>query len=251
MTHFSTKPGFLVRFVKDPRFLTVRHAGKQTVENPRPPQFPRSCVETISKPLYPRNTLPDAVRCDKQKEKTFYYQPDHPYEILLGKHHRESILTSKFLAVCHLNAVPAADVFEIKKAFVKQNMGFLRYPTVVLRTALETTPYESMACFFNDNWMDCLVWSDTLDVIPKFLKVEKKFSDVILLVAAVNNVVMSKTQLTEYSKSPPIEVLHGQLSCLLSQHSRQIVQTLSHHQTDLVTSLATYVDDKTPKEKSD
>lgn len=243
MASIVIKPGVITRCLTSTRIANIRHHSKQNIKNPRPHQFPRASLEETCKPVLPRNNLPMSLLCKKSEEDSYRYVPDHPFEIVLGKTFRKSIQTSKFLAVCHFGIHKSADAYEVKKAFVKQKMNYCRYPMVVLRTALETTPFEGMTRFLIGNWMDCLVWGEEIN-IASFLKTEKKFSDVILLAAAVNNVVMTKKQLMEYSKMPPVEVFHSQLSMLLNQYSSQLVNTLNHHQTDLVTSLASYADDK-------
>ncbi len=148
----------------------------------------------------------------------------------------------------HINPIKAEDYFKAKVAFHKSNMHLKVYGKSVMRRALSDSKYEALVPLFDIN--SCMVFSKDPKKVGTMIKIIKKIPQMHLIAGIVEDRLLSKNELVEYSKMPDLTTVRAQFVAVLqSCAGPQIVQNLETHQQQLVNLLDAHVRENGKKEE--
>lgn len=141
---------------------------------------------------------------------------------------------SRMVAAC-LRTYMASDddYFRVRYNLQQHNMCMERYPAHVLEHTLRGTVHENLLVLFKTD--TALIYGEPN--VAEMMAAVAKNKYLLLLGGMVDGKLMSLEQLREYSKLPPIEECHGQLSGTLSQLASSTSSLLQRHAHELCYTL--------------
>lgn len=163
----------------------------------------------------------------------------HPYDEIIAKEFREEALRARFIAVYQKNSMVAEDQRLAKNALFKQNLHLRMHSIDAFRVALQGTHLDALIPHF-ESGHTCAVVSEEPRV-AELLKLDRKLHSFVLLFGVVDNRILRKDQLVEYSQMPSLDAMRAQLCYTLDSAARSVSSNLSHHLVALSANLDQYV----------
>lgn len=156
-----------------------RFRGKINIQKPRAPFYYRALVNKFMTPFYPSpiKGKPLAELCQKVT-KTKKEREINPYQRIIAREVRNWYDNSKMIAICHQNSIPEEELFELKVPLKRANMYYKRYNKIIMRLALEDSPYAATLPLYSADFA-VVFGSDTN--VADFEKIVRKFPQVILI----------------------------------------------------------------------
>lgn len=192
----------------------------------------------VTNPIYPRKErepCPDIAKVKKAR-------PVNPYEKILAREVKNWFDHSKMTAVVHINPINGEDFFKARVAFHKEGMQLKKYGTEILKLALTDSKYEALLPISKTTQFSTgFVFSPEHNKVSSILKIIKKIPQIQLLCGIVEDRLLSRNELVDYSKMPSIDIVRSQFVNVLNMASGQLVQNLSSHQVNLVNILEAHV----------
>ncbi|XP_013133748.1 PREDICTED: uncharacterized protein LOC106099685 [Papilio polytes] len=222
--------------------IARRFRGKINIQKPRKPHFERQLLIDLTKPYYgpPKYTLPDVVLCDNtttENKKLI----DNPFERILAKECLDWFNTSKMVVFLHLNSISMEDKTPIFAALRKNNMQLRTYGKKIVKMATTGTRYEAVNCLFNSHQNLIFGQPESAD---KMFKILKKAPQLVVMAAIIEDRLLSKNELVEFSKLPNIDMARSQLCGVLQSAASCLVGQLNQSQQTLVSHLEKHVEIK-------
>ncbi|KAI8428037.1 hypothetical protein MSG28_002331 [Choristoneura fumiferana] len=244
----SVNRGFLQ--VKTPFILARRFRGKINIQKPKKPHFERQLLIDLAKPWYapPKSSLPDVMLCDRG-EKRKNVEIDNPFERILAQECLNWFNTSKMVVFLHTNSISMEDKMPIFATLKKNNMHLRTYGKKIVSMATKGTRYEAVNHLFTSHQQ---VIFGQPENAAKMFKIMKKTPQLVIMAGIIQDRLMSKNELLEFSKLPNLEVARSQLCSVLQSAGSCLVGQLNQSQKILVSHLETHLDlhksPDTPKE---
>ncbi|XP_068621448.1 large ribosomal subunit protein uL10m [Battus philenor] len=220
--------------------IAKRFRGKINIQKPRKPHFQRQLLIDLSKPVYgpPKYKLPDVVLCDKIKsdQKT---EIKNPFERILAKECLDWFNTSKMIVFLHMNSISMEDKTPIFATLKKNNMHLRTYGKKIVSMATTGTRYEAVNCLFSSHQNIIFGQPENAD---KMFKILKKAPQLVVMAGIIQDRLMSKNELVEYSKLPSLEVARSQLCGVLHSAASCLVGQINQSQQTLVSHLEKHLE---------
>lgn len=199
----------------------------------------RRVYEEITKPIIP-GKYPTYLKGSCQDPNAGANQPEevNPYEEFLIKQLKKKIESSKMILICHKMPCTNIRLREIKIDLNLKGMEFSMLNNNHMRTVIEGTELENLSLLLHTD--NVLITSPEVNVKDAW-NILRKAPELVILGGFCQDRLMSKNQLQEYTKLPPIEQLLGELvSCLNLVSGARTSALLNAHQQNLSTNLQQY-----------
>lgn len=151
---------------------------------------------------------------------------------------REVFDSNNMVVVCHFSDLNTQEWEELRFILAKDEITVKMFPNRVSCKALENTKYCEITQLFLASTF--VTYSKEAKVKP-LLSAVKKQPKVELLGGKIDNQLLSRKSVVDYSKLPSLTELHGQLLHMLSEPSRRLTTLLGQNQTNLAENLSQYV----------
>lgn len=244
---------------QSPFIFAKRFRGKINIQKPRKPHFERQLLIDLSKPFYgpPKYKMPDAALCDRG-EKYWTKNIDNPFERILANECLNWFNTSKMVVFVHLNSISMEDKTPIIAALAKNNMYVRRYGKKIVSMATKGTIYEAVNHLFTSHQE--IIFGQPENA-AKLLKIMKKAPQMVIMAGIIQDRLMSKNELVEFSQMPNIDAARSQLCAVLDSAGSCLVGQLNQSQQTFVGYLEKHIEmqstdsknvqeDKEPKDSS-
>lgn len=167
---------------------------------------------------------------------------DNQYENILAREVRNWFDHSQLIGVLHVNPINGEDFFDARVAFHKDGMQLKKYGNGIMTKALVGTKFETLLPLNRVvTFSTAFVFSTDHKRVDSIVKILKKFPQMHLICGVVENQLLSRNELIEYSKMASIDVARSQLVNVLNMASSQLVQNLNAHQSSLTNILDAHV----------
>lgn len=194
----------------------------------------------MTRPIYPEveRIKPCPVVSMKHQKKNEV----NPYEVILAREVKNWFDHSQMTMALHVNSLKGEEFFNARVAFHKNGMQLKKYGSKTLELALTNTKYEELLCLSKtSSFSTAFIFSLEHKKISTVLKIIKKIPQIHLLCGVIDDRLMSKNEIVDYSKMPSIDVARSQLVNILNMAASQLVQNLKTHQENLVKVLDAHV----------
>lgn len=167
---------------------------------------------------------------------------ENKYEIILAREVRNWFDNAQLIAVLHVNPISGEDFFDARVAFHKNGMQLKKYGNSIMERALIDTKFETLLPLSkNSTFSTAFVFNTENKKVDNIVKILKKFPQMHLLCGVVENQLLSRNELIEYSKMASIDIARSQFVNVLNMAASHIVQNLSAHQSNLTNILDAHV----------
>ncbi|XP_026727062.1 39S ribosomal protein L10, mitochondrial [Trichoplusia ni] len=236
-----------------PFLIAKRFRGKINIQRPKKPHFERQLLLDLAKPVYgtPKYKLPEVALCDRgEKRKT--KEIDNPFERILANECLNWFNTSKMVIFLHLNSISMEDKTPIFAALAKNDMHLRCYGKKIISMATTGTRYEAVNHLFTSH--QNIIFGQPEKIVTLF-KIMKKAPQLIVMAGIIQDRLMSKNELVEYSQMQNIDVARSQLCAVLDSAGSSLVRQLTQGQQTLVGHLEKHVElnnasSEAPKDKT-
>ncbi|CAH3184040.1 unnamed protein product [Porites lobata] len=178
-----------------------------------------------------------ARSCKAGRNKRREVKPN-PRKLMIADQVREVFDSNNMVVVCHFSDLNTQEWEELRFNLGKDEITVKMFPNRVSCKALENTKYCEITPLFLASTF--VTYSKEAKVKP-LLSAVKKQPKVELLGGKIDNRLLSRKSLVDYSKLPSLTELHGQLLHVLSEPSRRLTTLLGQNQTNLAENLSQYV----------
>ncbi|XP_011554640.3 39S ribosomal protein L10, mitochondrial [Plutella xylostella] len=218
---------------RNPIFLSKRFRGKINIQKPRPAHYDKQLLLDLTQPVYrtPKHEKTEISLCTKGVSKWNKAEIDNPFERILAKECLDWFNTSKMVVFLHMNSINMEDKLPIYASLKRNKMTMRRYGKKIISMATTGTRYEAVQHLFVSQQE--LIFGQPED-IGKLLKILKKAPQMVVLVGIIEDRLMSKNELMEFSQLPNIDVARSQLCSVLQSAGSSIVGQLQQSQQMLV-----------------
>ncbi|KAM3922807.1 large ribosomal subunit protein uL10m [Leptodactylus fuscus] len=210
----------------------VRHGSKAVTRHKKAIHFERQKILALTKYIAPKPAISES--CMKPKVKADDTEKENLMEKFLCSQLENVIQDSKMLVVFQRCALGADDFLHLKHRLHKHEIYIKIFPLQVIRKTLGQSHLQALLPLF---------YGQTFLVVSPHAKVKEMLQavrtapQIQLLGACIENRLLSKQGVVNYSKLPSKELLQGQLVGSLTMLTAQTARLLTHHSTRLCTML--------------
>ncbi|XP_050361486.1 39S ribosomal protein L10, mitochondrial [Nymphalis io] len=224
-----------------PFLVAKRFRGKINVQKPRKPHFEKQLLIDISKPFYgpPKNSLPDIDLCTNKNPKFVKREIDNPFERILAKECLDWFNTSKMVVFLHVNSISMEDKTPIFAALKKNDMHLRTYGKKIVSMATKGTRYEVVNQLFTSH--QNVIFGQPENA-AKMFKILRKTQQLIVMGGIIQDKLLSKNDLLEFSKLPSLDIVRSQLCSVLQSAGSCLVGQLNQNQQMLVSHLEKHIE---------
>ncbi|XP_073539591.1 large ribosomal subunit protein uL10m isoform X2 [Phyllobates terribilis] len=215
-----------------PSLQCVRHKSKAVTRHKKALHFERQKILALTKYIAPKPAIsescvkPTVVADDTGKENLL--------EKFLCAQLGTVIQENKMVAVFQRNSIGTEDFLHLRHRLHKHEIFIKIFPLQVLRKVLGQSHLQALLPLFIGQTF--LLVSPHAKV-KEMLQAIRTAPQIQLLGAFVENRILSKQGIVNYSKLPSKEMLQGQLVGTLTVLTAQTPSLLTHHSTRLCTML--------------
>ncbi|CAG9566755.1 unnamed protein product [Danaus chrysippus] len=221
--------------------LAKRFRGKVNIQKPRKPHFEKQLLLDLTKPHYgpKKSSLPDIFLCDKGKVLFSKEDIDNPFERILARECLNWFNTSKMVVFLHMNSISMEDKTPVYAALKKNNMNLRTYGKKIVSMATKGTRYEAVNQLFTCH--QNIIFGQPENA-AKMFKILKKTPQLVVMAGIINDKLLSKNELVQFSKLPSLEVARSQLCSVLQSAGSCLVGQLNQNQQMLVSHLEQHIE---------
>ncbi|XP_045458772.1 39S ribosomal protein L10, mitochondrial [Melitaea cinxia] len=231
--------------------VAKRFRGKINVQKPRKPHFEKQLLIDISKPYYgpPKNSVPEITLCANINKKSYKREIDNPFERILAKECLDWFNTSKMVVFLHVNSISMEDKTPVFAALKKNDMHLRTYGKKIVSMATKGTRYEVINQLFTSH--QNIIFGQPENA-AKMFKILRKAPQLVVMGGIIEDRLISKNDLVEYSKLPSLDIVRSQLCSVLQSAGSCLVGQLNQNQQMLVSHLEKHVEiQKAPSNSTD
>ncbi|KOB79349.1 putative mitochondrial ribosomal protein, L10, partial [Operophtera brumata] len=220
--------------------IAKRFRGKINIQRPRAPHFERQLLIDLAKPVYgpPKWSVPQIVVCEKENT-SVKKEIDNPFERILARECLNWFNTSKMVVFLHLNSISMEEKTPIFAALTKNKMHLRCYGKKIVSMATTGTRYEAVNHLFTSH--QNIIFGQPENA-AKLFKILKKTPQLVVMAGIIQDRLMSKNELVEFSQLPSLDAARSQLCAVLDSAGSCIVNQLNQSQQTLVSHLDKHVE---------
>uniref|UniRef100_H3BB95 Large ribosomal subunit protein uL10m n=1 Tax=Latimeria chalumnae TaxID=7897 RepID=H3BB95_LATCH len=208
----------------------VRHGSKAVTRHRRPMHFLRQKLMAVTKYVPPKPAIPE--RCIVPRVKAVD-QPSGLIELYL-REVEAMFQDNKMIALFQDNAINSEDMVVLKFRLQKYGIHVKCYPNQILRTYLSRSQYQNLLpLVLGKN----LLFISKEPKVWEMLKVVRTTPQVTLLGACIEDTILSKQGVLNYSRLPSMAVIRGEVVSglmLMTSQTCTLLQGSSLHLTLLL-----------------
>lgn len=215
-----------------PSLQCVRHKSKAVTRHKRATHFERQKILALTKYIAPKPAINE--NCVKPKVLADDTVKENLLEKFLSTQLENVLQENKMLAVFQRNAIGADDFLHLKHRLHKHQIYIKVFPLQVIRKVVGQSHLQALLPLFIGHTF--LVVSPHAKV-KEMLQAIRTAPQIQLLGACIENRLLSKQGIVNYSKLPSKELLQGQLVGTLTMLTAQTSSLLTHQSARLCTML--------------
>lgn len=174
----------------------------------------------------------------KRKVSIIFSQPN-PQKLRLADQIRQVFESNNMVVVCQFSDMNTAEWEDLRYALGKDEIKVKMFPNRITCKALENTKYREVTPLFLASTV--VTYSKEAKVKPLLSEIRKQ-PKMAILGGKIDNRLLSRKAVADYSKLPSLTEQHVQLLQMLSEHSRRLTTLLEQNQMNLSGNLSQYVD---------
>lgn len=167
-----------------------------------------------------------------------FSQPN-PQKLRLADQIRQVFESNNMVVVCQFSDMNTAEWEDLRYALGKDEIKVKMFPNRITCKALENTKYREVTPLFLASTV--VTYSKEAKVKPLLSEIRKQ-PKMAILGGKIDNRLLSRKAVADYSKLPSLTEQHVQLLQMLSEHSRRLTTLLEQTQMNLSGNLSQYVD---------
>ncbi|XP_069809362.1 large ribosomal subunit protein uL10m [Dendropsophus ebraccatus] len=215
-----------------PSLQCVRHRSKAVTRHKRATHFQRQKILALTQYIAPKPAISEA--CVKQKARADDTVKENLLEKFLCSQLENIIQENKMVAVFQRNAIGADDFLHLKHRLHKHEIYIKVFPLQVIRKVLGQSHLQGLLpLFFGHTFMVVSPHAKAKEMLQAI----RAAPQIQLLGACIENRLLSKQGIVNYSKLPSKELLQGELVGTLTMLTAQTSSLLTHHSAQLSTML--------------
>ncbi|XP_067397259.1 large ribosomal subunit protein uL10m isoform X2 [Emydura macquarii macquarii] len=195
--------------------------------------FERQKLMAVTEYIAPKPAIPE--RCITPTIKT---NEEDGYTKLLRRQAAEVLRDSKMIAVCQYNFTPSEEMLLMTHRLRKHNIHVKIFPNEIVKPYLSVSKYKNLLPLFVGH--NIIIVSPEIKV-KEMLRILKKMPQIHLLGACIDNTILSKQGVVNYSNLPSMEITRGQVVGTLSLMASQTGAVLQRNSVHLTALLDQYL----------
>lgn len=204
------------------------------------PHYDKKLILAACEPEVALDRTPHWERCKKPT-----YNPKvepHPLEVIQSEELRQEMAEAAFIAFYHINSMVAEDYRVTRNTLTKNGFKLSNFTTQTYKLAIEGTKFESLMPQIELESTHIVTCKERK--VANLLQLDKKMHTFVLLFGIVEDRILRKDELVEYSQMPSLDQARAQLCQTLELSARMVTDNLGHHLTSLSANLEQYVKQK-------
>ncbi|XP_075702407.1 large ribosomal subunit protein uL10m [Rhinoderma darwinii] len=215
-----------------PSLQCVRHRSKAVTRHKKAIHFERQKILALTKYIAPKPAVSES--CVKPKVKAEDTSKENLLEKFLCSQLENVIQESKMLVVFQRNSIGSDNFLHLRHRLHKHELYIKVFPLQVLRKILGQSHLQALLPLFMGHTF--LVVSPHARV-KEMLQAIRPTPQIQLLGACIENRLLSKQGIVNYSKLPSKELLQGEIVGTLTTLTAQTSHFLTHHSAQLCSVL--------------
>ncbi|XP_033911713.2 large ribosomal subunit protein uL10m [Acipenser ruthenus] len=213
---------------------SVRHGSKSVTRHRKPVHFLKQKLMALTQYIPPQPAVSERCIIPPSKQ----VQEESGLTRLLKREVEALFRDNKMVAVFQNNAVTAEDMLQLKHRLMKHGIAVKFYPNQVARSYLSDSKYSNLLpLFIGQN----ILLVSREPKVKEMLQTLRTMPHIILLGACVEDALLSRQGVLNYSKLPSLAVIQGEVVGGLSLMTSQTASLLQHHPLQLSRLLQQYV----------
>ncbi|MCI4384309.1 hypothetical protein PGIGA_G00037190 [Pangasianodon gigas] len=217
-----------------PLVQSVRHGSKAVTRHRKPMHFLKQKLMAVTEYIPPKPAAPPGAfmpRTRKTDEESGLVR-------LLKRDLKTVFSECKMIAVLQNNATNAEDMLLLKHRLRKHDITIKFFPNQVMRSFLPGSPYSNMQPLFIGQ---TVLFVSKEPKVKEMLQVLRSSPQMLLLGACIENTLLSREGILNYSKLPSMRTVHGELVGGLTLMTSHTVSMLHRHPAYLSALLQQYI----------
>ncbi|XP_036428676.1 39S ribosomal protein L10, mitochondrial isoform X1 [Colossoma macropomum] len=217
-----------------PLAQSVRHGSKAVTRHRKPMHILKQKLMAVTEYIPPKPTVPPGALAPHTRKT----DQESGLVKLLKKEVETMFRECKMIAVVQNNATSAEDMLLLKHRLHRYDITIRFFPNQVIRSFLPSSQYSNMQPLFIGQTA-MLVSKEPK--VKEMLRVLKSSPQMILLGGCIENTLLSREGILNYSRLPSIITVHGELVGGLTMMTSQTVSMLQRHPAHLSALLQQYI----------
>ncbi|XP_058261934.1 large ribosomal subunit protein uL10m [Hemibagrus wyckioides] len=227
-----------------PLVQSLRHGSKAVTRHRKPMHFLKQKLMAVTEYIPPKPAVPPGAfaPCTLKTE-------EESGLVRLIKRDLEKVFNEcKMIAVLQNNAISAEDMLLLKHRLKKHDITIKFFPNQVLRSFLPSSPYSNMQPLFIGQ---TVLFVSKEPKVKEMLLVLRRSPQMALLGACIENTLLSREGILNYSKLPSMRTVHGELVGGLTLMASHTVSLLRRHPAYLSALLQQYIKQQQPADSAE
>ncbi|KAK2866406.1 hypothetical protein Q7C36_002462 [Tachysurus vachellii] len=227
-----------------PLVQSLRHGSKAVTRHRKPMHFLKQKLVAVTEYIPPQRAAPPAALASRN-----WKTEEESGLVRLLKRDLEKVFNEcKMIAVLQNNAINAEDMLLLKHKLRKHDITIKFFPNKVMRSFLPGSPYSNMQPLFIGQ---TVLFVSKEPKVNEMLQVLRRSPQMLLLGACIENTLLSREGILNYSKLPSMCTVHGELVGGLTLMASHTVSLLHRHPARLSALLQQYIKQKQPADSAE
>jgi len=174
-----------------------------------------------------------------KKTISMYFSQPNPRKLRLADQIREVFESNNMVVVCQFSDMNTTEWENLRYTLGKDEIKVKMFPNRITCKALENTKYREITPLFLASTV--VTYSKEAKVKPLLSGIRKQ-PKMDILGGKIDNRLLSRKTIVDYSKLPSLTEQHAQLLQMLSEHSSRLTMLLEQNQMNLSGNLSQYVE---------
>uniref|UniRef100_A0A3B1K3C4 Large ribosomal subunit protein uL10m n=1 Tax=Astyanax mexicanus TaxID=7994 RepID=A0A3B1K3C4_ASTMX len=228
-----TKPGCL------PLAQSVRHGSKAVTRHRKPMHILKQKLLAVTEYIPPKPSAAPGAYPSQTKR----MEQESGLVRFLKKKVETTFEECKMLVVVQNNATNAEDMLLLRHRLHKHDIAIKFFPNQVMRSYLPSSQYRNMLPLFIGQ---TVMFVSKEPKVKEMLRVLRSSPQMILLGGCIENTMLSREGILNYSRLPSITTVQGELVGGLTLMTSQTVSMLQRHPAHLSALLQQYIKQNQP-----
>ncbi|KPP77728.1 39S ribosomal protein L10, mitochondrial-like, partial [Scleropages formosus] len=210
----------------------VRHGSKAVTRHRKPVHFLKQKLLAVTEYVPPRSE-----GCARNP-RVSHTQQDSRVVAFLSKQVKATFQQSKMIAVVQNNSTTAEDMLMLKHRLRKHDIFVKFFPNQVMRDYLANSKYSNMELLFIG---PTVLFVSKEPKVKEMLQILRGSPQMVLIGACVEDTLMSRQGILQYSQLPSLATVQGQVVSGLNVLTSQTAAMLHRHPAHLSALLQQYL----------